>query len=638
MSTKTTFKRVALVTVAALGFGVMSVAPSNAAINADTLTLSAATASQTTAETATSTSAVATVSFLGSELDSMSVTASLVSAPAGNTALPVLSLTETASASIDNDGTAKLVGYAIGANTAVKVTAGDSTKVTTAKFKVFLAINGVTSNSAGAATAPAVAGTYVVKLTPATVGTSGALAASTAQTLTITVTTAATLDKVPSASLSTVRLTGGDTITPVTVDADDTINASKAVTTPAAIIKITQLNAAGGSAAESITAIVSGVGTIVSGAQAGTSTISAIAVTGARVVVAKAGDIIQVYSSGDSGVSTITLTSSSGVALGAKTVTFYDTKPATATATVKKAYILAGTAEVKKVLAVVVKDAAGNPVTNATVTAAATDTTTTVGGAATCTTYDTTDKVYYCGIAGAGSTKFGKVNYTVTATGTDTAKTKVTSTADVTFSFGVAAKVTITGAATGTPGEVVTYTLTATDKNGLPVADQSYGGTTVNAEGGALFEEVVASGWSTAPFKSSDSFTAVSGVITSKGTLPIAGTAKGTWTLSGDGTADSGAIAKAISATDIVVTTDVTNPGVDAAAAAAEEATAAANDATDAALSAAEAAEAATAMAQEAVDAVAELSASVTKLISALRAQITTLTNLVVKIQKKVKA
>jgi hypothetical protein len=43
-------------------------------------------------------------------------------------------------------------------------------------------------------------------------------------------------------------------------------------------------------------------------------------------------------------------------------------------------------------------------------------------------------------------------------------------------------------------------------------------------------------------------------------------------------------------------------------------------------------------MAQEAVDAVAELSAQVTSLISALRAQITALTNLVVKIQKKVKA
>ena len=37
MSTKTTFKRVALVTVAALGLGVMSVAPSNAAVQADTM-------------------------------------------------------------------------------------------------------------------------------------------------------------------------------------------------------------------------------------------------------------------------------------------------------------------------------------------------------------------------------------------------------------------------------------------------------------------------------------------------------------------------------------------------------------------------------------------------------------------------
>jgi len=628
MSTKTTFKRIALVTVAALGFGVMSVAPSNAAINSDTLTLSAVTAAQTTAETGTSTSAVATLSFLGAADDSISVTASLISGPAGNTALPVLTLTETASANINSLTANDAVGYTTLANNAVAVVAGDSAKVTTAKFRVFIA-GGGSAGAAGAAaaTAPAVAGTYVVKLTPAGLG-GNALAASTAQTLTITVTTAATLDKVPSASLSTVRLTAGDTVTPVTVDVDDTINVSKSATAPAAIIKITQLNAAGGSAAESITAIVTGVGTIVSGAQAGGSTVSAITVTGNRVVVAKAGDILQVYADGTSGVSTVTLTSSTGVALGTKTVTFYDTKPATATATVKKAHILAGTTEVAKVLAVVVKDAAGNAVVNATVTAAATDTTTTVGGAATCTAYNTTDKVYYCGIKGAGSTKFGKVNYTVTATGADAAATAVKTTADVTFSFGVAASVKITAPATAGPGEEVTYTLTATDKNGLPIADQAYG---VNAPGGLMFADLVSSGFGTkTPFLTTESFTAVSGVITAKGTMPVAGNAIATWTLVGDGTADSGAIAKAITETDIAVTVTTVNAGVDAAAAAAEEATAAANDATDAALSAAEAAEAATAMAQEAVDAVAELSASVTKLISALRAQITSLTNLVI--------
>jgi len=41
MSTKTTIKRIALVAVAALGFGVMSVVPSSAVESGDTYTLSA---------------------------------------------------------------------------------------------------------------------------------------------------------------------------------------------------------------------------------------------------------------------------------------------------------------------------------------------------------------------------------------------------------------------------------------------------------------------------------------------------------------------------------------------------------------------------------------------------------------------
>ena len=63
MSTKTTFKRIALVTVAALGFGVMSVVPSTAATSADTLTISSATASMKDSETSTATTA--TLAFYG---------------------------------------------------------------------------------------------------------------------------------------------------------------------------------------------------------------------------------------------------------------------------------------------------------------------------------------------------------------------------------------------------------------------------------------------------------------------------------------------------------------------------------------------------------------------------------------------
>jgi hypothetical protein len=75
-----------------------------------------------------------------------------------------------------------------------------------------------------------------------------------------------------------------------------------------------------------------------------------------------------------------------------------------------------------------------------------------------------------------------------------------------------------------------------------------------------------------------------------------------------------------------------------AAADAAAEATDAANAATDAANAAAEAADAATAAAQDAADAVAALSVSVTTMVNALKKQITSLTSLIIKIQKKLKA
>jgi len=83
---------------------------------------------------------------------------------------------------------------------------------------------------------------------------------------------------------------------------------------------------------------------------------------------------------------------------------------------------------------------------------------------------------------------------------------------------------------------------------------------------------------------------------------------------------------------------DAATTAAAAAGDAAAEATDAANAATDAANAAAEAADAATAAAQDAADAVAALSTSVTAMVDALKKQITSLTNLVIKIQKKVRA
>jgi trimeric autotransporter adhesin len=88
----------------------------------------------------------------------------------------------------------------------------------------------------------------------------------------------------------------------------------------------------------------------------------------------------------------------------------------------------------------------------------------------------------------------------------------------------------------------------------------------------------------------------------------------------------------------VVASTSVAEATATAAADAAAEATDAANAATDAANAAAEAADAATAAAQDAADAVAALSTQVSEMVNALKKQITALTNLVIKIQKKVRA
>jgi hypothetical protein len=101
----------------------------------------------------------------------------------------------------------------------------------------------------------------------------------------------------------------------------------------------------------------------------------------------------------------------------------------------------------------------------------------------------------------------------------------------------------------------------------------------------------------------------------------------------------SGNTAKSLVTATATIAADTTATDISQAAAdAAAEATDAANAATDAANAAAEAADAATAAAQDAADAVAALSTQVAELIGDLRKQITSLTNLVIKIQKKVKA
>ncbi len=127
--------------------------------------------------------------------------------------------------------------------------------------------------------------------------------------------------------------------------------------------------------------------------------------------------------------------------------------------------------------------------------------------------------------------------------------------------------------------------------------------------------------------------------VTVTGRLATANDSESVAGKTGTTTIDSTVAAGVRTATVSVTAPNTTTSTVaQAAADAAAEATDAANAATDAANAAAEAADAATAAAQDAADAVAALSTQVSEMVNALKKQITALTNLVIKIQKKVKA
>jgi hypothetical protein len=594
MSTKTTIKRIALVSVAALGFGLLSVVPSNAAAQLDSVTVSAATATQETTDTLTATSALVTATLAGTAgVDTLTVTASIVSGPAY--VQPILSFKESTTAEVAGTGTS-----------AVSVAPKSTSSVTqaTGKFNVYL-------------NAPTVVGTYVVKLTPT--GGVNAVAA----TVSITVTAKAAISTVATSATSILNV--GETSS-ATADAVVTAGKSASLSTAAATIKVALKNASAAAVtAESFTATVSGPGLLGSGEDTGTTITGPSAV--GRALTVHNGHVLQVFPDGTSGISTITISSAAGVVLATETVTFFG-DVATIATTVKKA-VIGGTSAVAGVLDIVVKDASGVAVSNLTTINLVSSDTTKIAGA-------------YTGVTPVwtASTQSYLVPVTPVAAGTASITVTTKSSATATGVDAAAASVRVGSSTPASiivapdklsyaPGEAFTITVTLLDAAGLGVADGRY-------------DNVFSStGITAAPFTISgiDSSTvtvvgtsAAAGIGTRTGIIPLTeGDVTFKWT-----TGTNLATANQAIAGSVVVS--VSSPGTSAATDAANEATDAANAATDAALAAAEAADAATTAAQEASDAVAALSESVTKLIAGLQAQIKSLAAVVAKIAKKVKA
>jgi len=204
--------------------------------------------------------------------------------------------------------------------------------------------------------------------------------------------------------------------------------------------------------------------------------------------------------------------------------------------------------------------------------------------------------------------------------------------------------VTLTGPATGTAnGDLNVYVATVTDRYGNPMGSQTV---SISASGSAVLGggATVASYTtdSTGTFQfTGTSLNAAGGTGTYKVTVPttneFASIAGYSHTTAIDSTVKAGNNSATLTVT-YAAGDSASASNAQAAADAAAEATDAANAATDAANAAAEAADAATAAAQDAADAVAALSTQVSEMVNALKKQITALTNLVIKIQKKVKA
>jgi hypothetical protein len=602
MSTKTTFKRIALVAVAALGLSLVAVAPSNA-VALQKITLGSVAGVQTT--TGTTKIAVTTlVNFNGYctyQGDTAVYQAVYTALPAtSKVALPALTnlaYTDNTYSQLSSfyqagNGNApysyfQQKGYTVANN--VVTNAGSTFEVEqkceqSGRYNVYATLSFT----------PDVAGTYSIMV-------QDPQAAYTQTTWTVVVTDPTV--KSIKAFLNT------DSSTALTADASSLVYTAASSVTAKGALTVQQYSTTD-TATVAVTAITQAVTvTIDKGLVSKTNDYFAGAKSVTTAAAGSTAGLSTYYVFANGEVGTATLTVTVGALTSTKTITFQGVATslsAALTASQPTWIALTGTTTVT----VTAKDSAGNAAANTpTITATPASTaiaTATVNGLV----------VTITGVA-AGTTVVTIADAATTAPATSTTYT-------VTVAPAVSATLpTLTfDKAEYAAGELMTITV------GAAAAD--------NATFAAFTSAGVASSVNLVtvknPFAASTSTVAlVAGKATWTAYAPITAGPITLTAMSGTGSSLTSA---AVTATATVVSDGVAQAAADAAA----EATDAANAATDAANAAAEAADAATAAAQDAADAVAALSTQVSEMVDALKKQITALTNLVIKIQKKVRA
>jgi len=354
MSTTTNFKRIALVAVAALGMGVLSSAPSQAAFSGTagsqlTLAVTAGTGTLEGAKSDSTTAGVVTVTGLSlANSDSYSITSSKKSWPALTTG----ALTPNLYFMLKDTATSTGASFGSLGNPALQAAAGTINKTTDS----FTSVDAVAP--AGSPTyvnssffafqesstgTDRIAGTYVYTIIATPMGT------GTPQTsdLTITIAAAAADSLVANASFSTAYIsTAGAAGSDVAVSALAT-----ASDTPRGYLTVALRNATGatlGTAARESVTITTTIG------QVGTATNR-----GRSVVLQYNASSVDynIYSDGTAGSGTITISTPS-VTFATKSVIFYAAAPATLVASVPTPNLIVGSnADAVRVTA---KDANGN--------------------------------------------------------------------------------------------------------------------------------------------------------------------------------------------------------------------------------------------------------------------------------------
>jgi len=344
MSTKTNFKRIALVAIAALGMGVLSSVPSQAVVAATNITLTGANGTATLAQSDSRTGATVALTWLGTDVtDSMVVTVAAKTKPTAAASYP------TGYLSVSDTTTSVGMGLIIGVgatsparsnvlhNVIDSLTAASRAQGSAIANESFTSVKQVSGSNTWNtinlrlhmdAAITRVAGTYTYTITATPDRASGGLQTADAKSVDVSIVIAAA-DLTASSIYSTAVMSSAATtwVAP-TPNSDSSVSAlAVASGTSKAVVRVSLRDAdnAYATAAESITATTT-VGTL------GTSSSSSI---GKSIVLQyNASDVtagykdIWIFADGVSGTGTLTISTPS-VAFAAKSLTFYSGTVAT---------------------------------------------------------------------------------------------------------------------------------------------------------------------------------------------------------------------------------------------------------------------------------------------------------------------